>query len=969
MKKLLQFAAAALAFAFLFSIYGYGIPVNIQKDAGALTQSFTVPSGVTISATGTGTIAATTVTGFSPASGKVLTLSNSMTFTATDGSTIAFGAGGTVLYSGGAYVSSLTGTTNQITASASTGAVTLSLAGPHNFTSLTATAVLLGGGTSAVNASNLTYVTPTLTVPDLFNMTSAGSISFTAGGSNKNIFAQPSGTSSSFHLNFNATPLASMAVTNTDNALRIDGNDANGFNARIYLINYGANNSGMFFVSTRGTAASPTHVNSGDQLGTWGVRGWGSTSGIGGADFRVYATEDFSVSAGGSEFRIMTTTNGSTGVGNRLVVGNYGKLTHTPNNGSLAAWGTTGAVTSTSAATYTDSSSSGTVATAVAHSLAVPIFAASSATVFTDAANFYIAGDVSNGSNVTLTRSYGLWNVGKTRLGAPLHIYKNATVPATFSTSDAQTALRSVGVDATQNTVDVIAYNAYPVFAGSAAGGTAASPTVTTTDLGARIGMNGWTGSTWGFKAEIDLLASETWSSSANGTYITFLTTANTTTSRTEKMRILGSGAVLIADTTFDTSGGTAPLISINKNGSVPGAAQAASDAQTGLRIFGVAATQSGIINHGFQANSVFNGYNANGTAAAPTATTVASGALARFGGGGFDGTSYAINAEFVIMPGATWSGSTRESYAVIRTTPATSTTRSDTLTITGGTATTLTGGAGNMTVIAGTGNSRSITLQGTNSSGSAVNILSATGNGPVVLGVDGSSRTYLTINTNNTFPYYNFNQAAGSSGANTGAFVLMNNTSAFATTSNSIQMLSLTPLYNQASGTASNTDISGYRTQTAVGSGAQKGLDLGVGSTSWYAFSYGNAATTGAFNASSGTEVAVAWSPTFASQTSTAGWTAFKVNATDGSGSGAKLLQDLQLAGASKFSVTSAGAVTAASTITTLGGATFHTTSSALTDGAGVALGTLATAPAAGNPTKWIGINDNGTTRYVPAW
>ncbi len=73
--------------------------------------------------------------------------------------------------------------------------------------------------------------------------------------------------------------------------------------------------------------------------------------------------------------------------------------------------------------------------------------------------------------------------------------------------------------------------------------------------------------------------------------------------------------------------------------------------------------------------------------------------------------------------------------------------------------------------------------------------------------------------------------------------------------------------------------------------------------------------------------------------------------------------------------SIISAGGIYAAkkiitaSTITTLGGATFHTTSSALTDGAGVGAGTIATAPAAGNPTKWIGINDNGTTRYIPAW
>lgn len=48
---------------------------------------------------------------------------------------------------------------------------------------------------------------------------------------------------------------------------------------------------------------------------------------------------------------------------------------------------------------------------------------------------------------------------------------------------------------------------------------------------------------------------------------------------------------------------------------------------------------------------------------------------------------------------------------------------------------------------------------------------------------------------------------------------------------------------------------------------------------------------------------------------------------------------------------------------------ATFLTTSVALTNGAAASVGTLTNAPAAGNPTKWIGINDNGTTRYIPAW
>lgn len=40
-----------------------------------------------------------------------------------------------------------------------------------------------------------------------------------------------------------------------------------------------------------------------------------------------------------------------------------------------------------------------------------------------------------------------------------------------------------------------------------------------------------------------------------------------------------------------------------------------------------------------------------------------------------------------------------------------------------------------------------------------------------------------------------------------------------------------------------------------------------------------------------------------------------------------------------------------------------------AMTDGAAAQVGTLTNAPAAGNPTKWIPIVDNGVTRHIPSW
>ncbi len=59
---------------------------------------------------------------------------------------------------------------------------------------------------------------------------------------------------------------------------------------------------------------------------------------------------------------------------------------------------------------------------------------------------------------------------------------------------------------------------------------------------------------------------------------------------------------------------------------------------------------------------------------------------------------------------------------------------------------------------------------------------------------------------------------------------------------------------------------------------------------------------------------------------------------------------------------ITSNGQVRAASA------APFGSTVTA-TNGAGAATGTLTNAPVAGNPTKWVPYNDNGTTRYQPMW
>lgn len=74
-----------------------------------------------------------------------------VTFMATGVTNLTLPTSGTLATTAGT-VGPIAGTANQITASAATGSVTLSLAGPHNFTTLASKGVLYGNGTAAIQA-------------------------------------------------------------------------------------------------------------------------------------------------------------------------------------------------------------------------------------------------------------------------------------------------------------------------------------------------------------------------------------------------------------------------------------------------------------------------------------------------------------------------------------------------------------------------------------------------------------------------------------------------------------------------------------------------------------------------------------------------------------------------------------------------------------------------------------------------
>lgn len=308
------------------------------------------------------------------------------------------------------------------------------------------------------STTDLTYTSPTLSVPDAFAVSSAGSIALTAGGTAKSITASPS-TTANFELLLNTSPLAQINVR----GLHITGPDA--ANSGVITDTFGQQTT---FLGRRanGTFAVPTVAVAANTLASFVGRGYIGSSTYSGAvaSINLVSSETYATGATGAQIDFNTTINQSTNGVVAMRLQNTGSAHFTLGAKTIPAWGAVGAVSSFNAGsagvgvTITDSSSSGTVATAVANSFAVPTFAASSATTFTNAANLYIAGDVVKGTNVEITNSYGLWNVGKTRLDKPIVRTPSALTYASPTSVD--TTLASVYTVTTVNATGSVTFNA-----------------------------------------------------------------------------------------------------------------------------------------------------------------------------------------------------------------------------------------------------------------------------------------------------------------------------------------------------------------------------------------------------------------------------------------------------------------------------------------------------------------------------
>lgn len=298
----------------------------------------------------------------------------------TVGTGLTLSAGSLTLNSGAA-VTSITGTANQITASAATGAVTLSL--PTTLAAINSITSATGQG-----------------------------LSLSALDGNNNITLTPSGTGNT---------VAANGVTLAIPAPRFQGLQVaagTGVRTSIYLDTYGTQGSTYVGRRARGTSAVPTAAQSGDTLVQYSGEGYGATlypntrSG-----FAIIAADNFTDSASGTTLRYTTILKGTNTALPALDISSNGRIvTGAVAHASDLAFGVTGNVLTVSSVTITDPISSGTVASAVQNAFGTPTFNATSVTTFTNAANVYIAGDAVGTGNVTVTNGYGLWNVGKTRL-------------------------------------------------------------------------------------------------------------------------------------------------------------------------------------------------------------------------------------------------------------------------------------------------------------------------------------------------------------------------------------------------------------------------------------------------------------------------------------------------------------------------------------------------------------------------
>lgn len=278
------------------------------------------------------------------------------------------------------------------------------------------------GATSSLQ----TQITAKFTLPSL----TSGSVLF----SNGTTISQ---NNANFFWNDANTRLIVGATTTDNTAIATSINLVKTGLAFYTATGYGvAGSSGGIYAgyASGGTPGSPTAVPTGSTLALLSGRGYDGTSWTSGsqASIALQTAEGWSSSARGTNIVFNTTPIGSTTNTSGMVLSSAQNLAVGIGTAQLTRLGV--AVTRSAAntsnvginfqiysGTFTDTSSSGTVAVIYNTSIAATTLVASSATTYTDSATVYISGAMIASTNVTLTNAYSLFiDSGTVRLDGNL---------------------------------------------------------------------------------------------------------------------------------------------------------------------------------------------------------------------------------------------------------------------------------------------------------------------------------------------------------------------------------------------------------------------------------------------------------------------------------------------------------------------------------------------------------------------
>ena len=409
-----------------------GSGVTLNTNNGSVTINATGTGGTVTSVSGTGTVQGITLTGNVTSSGS-LTLGGSLSAI-----NLASQVTGTLnVASGGTGTNGLTGYVYGNGTSAMTASTTIPTSAlTSNSITITAGTGLSGGGTVALGGTTTLSnagVTSVIAGTGVTVNSSTGSVTINATGTG--------GTVTNLSVTGNSGVLAGVATPTTTPAISIGLGNITPLSVTTNAGSFTTlNSSGVVNVSNN-TASTNTTTGSIVTAGGIGVAG----SGFFGSDLNlpndnesikfVNSGANGQISTGGGILTIscITGTAGSSTIkiapaGARYVEVDGAGLKLVPGSFSSSAWGTAGVLSQENGTTVTDSSTaaSGTATSEVFHSFATPTLAATNTSVTTtDAANVYIAGGVTAGTNQTITNNWGLWDAGNARFDGNLQMSYN----------------------------------------------------------------------------------------------------------------------------------------------------------------------------------------------------------------------------------------------------------------------------------------------------------------------------------------------------------------------------------------------------------------------------------------------------------------------------------------------------------------------------------------------------------------